>query len=386
MNWSLVDSFRSAAVQAAYMVHALRVGDPRRVAHGLVMEGIYVSVIEPTKREKIAEITNYAARLAKDMNDVYAITGVDQMYSTACFQWGEWANCLRHSDASADGFRRNCRGRMWEIAQANVFGLASLFYLGELQEMSNRLSGILAEADERNDWFSRVSFRIGYASHAWLAQDDAERVHREAEYALGHWPRKDFDEVRLYALMSVNAADLYSGDAGTAWQRNREAWSVLKRSLHMRLSTLRVKIRHMNASTALAVIPHQSADAKSLLALARNEAEALAREGVAWPKGLAWLIFAGIAASEGKDADATEMLDRAIAALDAHEMALYAAAARYRKGQLSPGESGREMLNATIAWMEAHGVKRPDRMVDLLVPGFARFAHSCADSSQSQSG
>jgi hypothetical protein len=52
-------------------------------------------------------------------------------------------------------------------------------------------------------------------------------------------------------------------------------------------------------------------------------------------------------------------------------MALYAAAARYRRGKLLGGDAGRALEDAARSWMAGQGVVNPARMVALHAPGFS---------------
>lgn len=50
---------------------------------------------------------------------------------------------------------------------------------------------------------------------------------------------------------------------------------------------------------------------------------------------------------------------------------VYVAAARRRLGGLLGGADGRPLVEAADTWFAGEGVKRPDRLVELLAPGFA---------------
>jgi hypothetical protein len=47
----------------------------------------------------------------------------------------------------------------------------------------------------------------------------------------------------------------------------------------------------------------------------------------------------------------------------------YAAAARYRRGQLIGGDAGRELVETAADWMRNHQMVNPARLVELLAPG-----------------
>jgi hypothetical protein len=78
---------------------------------------------------------------------------------------------------------------------------------------------------------------------------------------------------------------------------------------------------------------------------------------------------ASVAACRGDAAGAAAGLAEAAVALDALDMALYAAAARRRLGRLRGGDEGRALVTGADAWMASQRIANPARMTALLVPG-----------------
>ena len=96
--------------------------------------------------------------------------------------------------------------------------------------------------------------------------------------------------------------------------------------------------------------------------------EHVARDQSDWPH--IGLIRAALAFQSHRVDDAIALLDRAAAVFEREAMALHAAAARRRMGQLLASHSGQAVMEEADAWMAAQGVKNPARMTDLLAPGF----------------
>ena len=61
-------------------------------------------------------------------------------------------------------------------------------------------------------------------------------------------------------------------------------------------------------------------------------------------------------------------LDAAIAGLDAADMPLFAAAARWRRGELQGGDAGRAERGRAEEWLLERGIVNPARMVPMLAP------------------
>jgi hypothetical protein len=67
-------------------------------------------------------------------------------------------------------------------------------------------------------------------------------------------------------------------------------------------------------------------------------------------------------------------LEAAIEVADASDMELHAAAAKMRLGQLVKGDTGASLCAAALDWFHGQGVVDPQRMVELVTPGFGNTA------------
>jgi hypothetical protein len=91
-----------------------------------------------------------------------------------------------------------------------------------------------------------------------------------------------------------------------------------------------------------------------------------------WSNPLAMLLRAGIHAVRREREAAAGELQAAVSGLDQAELALNAAAARRRLGELQGGDEGRARVEEANAWMRGQGIKDPARMTALYAPGFAQ--------------
>src|SRR5262249_49088982 len=127
---------------------------------------------------------------------------------------------------------------------------------------------------------------------------------------------------------------------------------------------------HFRARAALAYAL-TSGDAAALR-VATRDAKAIERERMPWSKPMAALLRAGIASLEGDRGAAVAHARGAADGFDGVNMALHAAAARYRLGALVGGEEGRTLVERAETWMRSETVKNFARLTDMLAPGFAR--------------
>jgi hypothetical protein len=72
-------------------------------------------------------------------------------------------------------------------------------------------------------------------------------------------------------------------------------------------------------------------------------------------------------------------LTGAVAGLEAAELQLVAASARYQLGQLLGTSAGRDHHNQSVQWMTAQGILRPDRIAAVFAAGFAPASTSSPD-------
>jgi hypothetical protein len=98
----------------------------------------------------------------------------------------------------------------------------------------------------------------------------------------------------------------------------------------------------------------------------------LERERPEYAKPLAQIVRAALEARAGRDNAAIALLDHAVTALDALDLRLVAAAARYQLGRLRGNAEGREQVTMAEQWMSAQGIHHPERIAHIFAAGFRR--------------
>jgi hypothetical protein len=100
---------------------------------------------------------------------------------------------------------------------------------------------------------------------------------------------------------------------------------------------------------------------------ALRAARAIGKEDVGWAQALAALIRGCVAATTGTG-DARAELEAAAAAFRAADMAMFAAVADRRLGELIGGDEGQQLVDGSIAAMTAERVAAPARFTALWAP------------------
>ena len=87
---------------------------------------------------------------------------------------------------------------------------------------------------------------------------------------------------------------------------------------------------------------------------------------------MALILRAGIHFQRNHRERCLQDLVAAAAKFDNEQMALFAAAARRRRGELIGGDEGRALIEAADALLVSEGVKRPEKFLAMMAPGFTR--------------
>jgi tetratricopeptide (TPR) repeat protein len=378
VGMGIVDMVRGADFQARHLVLALRAGEPYRVARALAMEGAYVAMGGNRSRARAARLLGASHALAERVNHPYAIALASMTAGNAAMCDGRWRDARTLCERAEQIFRERCTGSDWEILIAQLCGLVSMFFLGEVAALSQRLRSLLEEAEGRGSRLRAAFLRTGFCSHvAWLAADDAPRARQELETGLAGWRQSErFDYLRLWVRGAVTDISLYSGEGPAASEGVgkdlRPSARALERFVQMGfIRGIDSRARRRLAVAAQATDPGERS---AILRGVEDHAKAIMRERTHWGDPLALLLRAGAAVTRGEPERSLRLLTSSEAGLAAADMPLHAAVARRRRGELMGGDAGQSLVASTDAWMAGQAIRNPDRMTGMLAPGRWRSA------------
>ena len=109
-----------------------------------------------------------------------------------------------------------------------------------------------------------------------------------------------------------------------------------------------------------------------MLREADEYARRLSKEKKKWVEPLAFLIRAGTDALRGDSGRAAEKYKAAANAFDEVDMALHAAVARWRLGELIGGNEGADLIHEAETWMRRENIAHPERWTAMLTPVSAK--------------
>jgi hypothetical protein len=372
MGLGLIDMLRGAGFQARHLLLALRAGEASRVGRALALEVAYLSMAGGRNRRRTEQLVRAARDLAERVNSPHAIGFARMTAGVAAWNLGRWKEARELCESAEAMFRDHCTGAAWEILTAQMFGLASLFFLGELKEFSARLPRLLDEARNRGNLLAVTFLRLGFFSHmVWLAADDPERARRGLREGQAAWPSRRFDYPHIWALGAQRDIALYTRQGLDVPDPVLGRWRPVARSLDRFVQSAYILGLHSRARhrIALAAASTDRGERRELLGGAAAHARRIERERTPWGDVLALLIRSGIAADLGERAKAEALLASAEDRLSVADMALHAAAARRCRGELIGGDAGQSLVQAADAWMAAQEIRNPRQMAAVLVPG-----------------
>jgi len=362
---AMVDPVRSAYFQAWQLRLALRAGEPYRVARALSVEVPVAALSGERGRRRAQRATLVAKELAESLDEPILHAWLVAGTALLEYQTGHFRAARNAAEQAVSMLRDDCVGVVWEVTSAELYLLWSLFYLGELDKMSLLAQRLLEDAWQRGDDYAAASLRMGLTNSVWLMVDDPEDARRQVSEAMGSWSRQGFHLQHYWEVLALANCDLYEGEGRSAYVRITETWKRLRESLLLRVELVRVEAIHLRARAALAAAS-QATDPSALWKEALAMARRLERAG--WARPFAAIVRAGVAVGRGQMQRAEALFERAEKQFAAADMALYEAAARYRRGEILGGDEGCALMDQVDAWMLGQSIENAERMVDLLAP------------------
>jgi tetratricopeptide (TPR) repeat protein len=371
LGLGMTDFIRGAQLQTTHLLLALRAGEMRRVVRALACEAVYSATIGSRARARTERVIAVANALADRLGDPYAVGYAKAGSGMAIYLLGDRKEAFDLCAVGAEIFMTATvkMSWSWEVTTANLFMLWSLFFLGELRELAERVPVLLDDALNRGDLYAATVMRVGHCNVAWLALDDVEQARRHEREAIDQWSRLDYHLQHYHHLLAQVQIDLYVGDTGAAWKRISSTWPALHRSFLLRNQDIRIEALFQRARSALAVAETAS-DPEPLLRAAERDGRHLIAERVAWGTGFGHQTLAAVARRRGRDDEAVTLLEHAEASYASANMMLFGAVAAARRGAIVGGERGSALVRSADVAMAAQQIRNPARMMALLAPGF----------------
>lgn len=363
----VVDLIRGADFQSLHLLLALRAGEISRLARAMAFEVSQAAARGGSARERVAELLEKTEALAKRAGNPHSIGMAIWARGLSSYLLGQWKDAAEYCERGAEILRDQCTGVTWEITIANRFMLTSLFYLGEVVEVSRRVPQLLSAALEQGNLFAATDLRTRLNA-IWLAADDPDRARDEVIAAMTSWPRKGFHLQHYTSLVALAQIEVYTGDYEVAWKHIEGQLKPLAKSMLLRIQGLRIDAMQLRGRLALASAV--GANRATRLKIAESVAAKIARENMTYANPYAALIRAGVAHRRGDDVSAVTLLEKALREFETADMTLYAMVTRHRLGEMIGGDRGQELREDAGEWMSRQMIRNKEKVMNLMAPGF----------------
>ena len=369
---AIVDHIRSAEFGARNLLLALETGEPLRIVRALAMELAYTSIAGASSQPQNEKLIRIAEDIAERVHNPEARAIVTLAKGSAAYMQGQWRAAHDLCERAERILRERCTGVAWQMDTAQFYTLLSLFYLGDVAELSGRLVVLLKEARERDALYAETNLRTRLAYLTLLASDDTAGAEREVREGMERWSQRGFHNQHYYEMVATCDILLYAGDGATAWTRVVSRWRDLRRTLLLRVQPVLIESTHLRARAAVAAALDPATAPRErgrLLTVAEQDGRRLRRMDAPWGHGLAELTLGGVSTLRGDWRRAVTHLGQAEDIFERVHMGLYAAVARRRRGELTATPTGDEAVQSADDWMRGQRIAEPARFAQMLAPG-----------------
>jgi hypothetical protein len=371
VNLFPVDPVVAVYFQRRFAWLALRSGEPHRVLRALIYEAMVTGLRGNDVPSAFEEDLWIAAlSLVERHHDVSGRFHTGRgVILTSRSRFREARAELERAESE---MRESGLGLSNDLSISRLYLIQALYFLGEWKELASRQAFFIEDARARGDLSLEVmlSSLTGFLPALMANQPEAARelnLHTESR-----WPRAG-DFQGFSRLLAAATTEQYrqagKGDGTLAVMVQR--WPALQRSHMLRLSLpIRGQSLHLRGGARLAAAAVAAPTRRAeLLRAVEGDARALGRVASKAAPTFASCLRAGVAASLRHTERAILFLAEAEAGFAAIDMAVFAAAARRRRGELLAGDEGRALIESADAVMRAQEIQNPARMTASLFPG-----------------
>jgi serine/threonine protein kinase/tetratricopeptide (TPR) repeat protein len=364
-----MDPVRGQSLCTRALFEALRTGDAYFVARAIAVYAAHLATGGTPAETRADRLLDMAHALASATDSPHALGLALASRGQARYLCGKFRAAVQYSSEGERLLRERCVGVPFELDTARLWTMRALVNMGEYAEVSVRLPAMLDECRQRDDLYADVSLRSSVLTYSLLALDRPDEALAEIAAAERRWSPAGYHMQHFYlALGKLNVA-LYQGLHGDTLSQILEERRHVKRSLLQRVQSIRVQLEALRGRAALASAGVKS-PAPEALRMAEDAACLLAKEGRGWAEPQAQLLRAGILHRRGRPDGAVAALRNAMAGFEQVEMRVHAACAGILLGRFVAGSDGHALVAHGLAVLETQRVAAPERLLDLLAPGF----------------
>ena len=367
------DFVQAATYSAWFLRRAYTLGDRAAIGRGLAFEATYHAILGGRSREqKSAQCLNKALALQGDQAPAMARGWMLLGQTASAFFTMQYARTVELGWQAIEVFERQCERSQFERGTTIAFTAASLAHLGEITELQRVVRQETVTAEENGLLLPATGMRMGQCVFAWLAADDVTRWRLQAEAQMAWWWARNPDPVVSYYVFAMANAELYQGRPDQARQLLERHSDDLKRSGFQHIEAMNNEFNDLRARVLLSLAQQAPpADRKRLQSQVIDIASNMSRCTLAAAQARAQALRAGASCLLADHPKRIAAIRQAYAALKDTDLRMATHVAAWVLGQQSSQDEAGEPALVANAWMNKHGIVRPDRLAAVLLPGCA---------------
>ena len=235
-------------VKARYLVDAIRSGSRTHLVLAAATEAASLAAGGGSRRSASRSSSRRRARSRRTGKTRPGSRSTRSRTASVEYLRGDWQPALARLDqvcASLAAVRR------WN-ANASVFAIYSLVYMGDLREVKARTLRLLADAEQRGDLYTSVNLRASHPIAAWLGSDDVAGARRHLHDSMLDWPKTAFLVQHWQNMLWEAEVELYVGDGAAAWDRLQRDTRALRRSRMFSVQLIAILTHFVRGRSAVA--------------------------------------------------------------------------------------------------------------------------------------
>jgi len=368
--WSAVVSLamaspvRTAEYQARHLRLAFAAREPRHIALAMCLEAAAGALRGPPARRAHA-LLEEARSWAEKVDDRRAEPYLAISEGVIAGLCGQWSRSVDRCDAAERMFRDDCVGVTWEITSARQIAMSCLVLVGQFNELRRRLTGALDDAERRGDLYATTQYQT-LLPILCLVDDQPAMARDVLARARTVLPRRDITMLHWQVLQTSVWTELYIGAPAQAAALIEQHMPAIQRAFLLHMHQVQWHSTYTRTAAWLGALGDGAREPARLRAAIRAACNRLGSDPISRPVPL--LVNAELAVLRGDLDDAVNAYLSAADAFDAAGLSLFALAARWRRGELLGGDTGRAQVDQVRAALSAQGCVRPDRVIAMLVP------------------
>lgn len=369
--YALADVARAADVESRLMLAALRVGEPHRLCHALLLDAAFWSTLGVRYHERNQRYIARAREIAQPLQSeklsvLLSMTEGANAYLEGRFR--ESAEFLRKAEKRL----AEMRDVAWEKEVAARFYLLAQIYLGEFAEVLARSDKILRDAKGRDDAWTESTMRPTVLYVAELLRDDPEAAWSHTQAARERWRNRGFHGQHYWIESARCDILLYSGRYAEVGPHMAGEWMrlTMKRVAPFNEPARIITLHRLGrAALATAALAQSPAERAALCRHVDTYSRRLGKEQGAWPQALSQHLHAGrLALTSGACGETFGALDAARASCTALGLRIHVATLDHCRALIEGGAAGTARCREIEADIAQLGVVAPARLLRMYLP------------------